>query len=188
MIDKIDFKGHLTIQALDKLGNIIDEWADNNMIMENARVNMSELISGMNTGHYINKIVFGTEGNKTGDYLTPKDETDGFVKERTQLFSEESGGFYYTINFGSTGVNGDFTLVSEDDSSTGESSNVNVVQSASNVTYTIDLPGLNGNNTGTVVYTEAALYAGTQIFSMKCFKGKIKDDSVQLRVVWTLKF
>lgn len=188
MIDKINFKGHLTIQAIDKSGNIIDQWADNNMIMENARINMAELISGMSTGNYINKIVLGTEGNKTGDYLTPKDETDGFVKERTQLFSEESGGYHYAINFSSTGSNGNFTLLSEDDSSTGESSVINVVQTNSDVTYTIDLPGLNGNNTGTVVYTEAALYAGTQIFSMKCFKGKIKDESVQLRVVWKLMF
>src|SRR5574344_1277533 len=122
MVDKINFKGHLTIQALDKAGNVIDQWADNNMIMESARINMANIIAGMNAGNYINKLVIGTEGHN-GDYLTPKTELEGFVNTRTELFSQENGSYFYTVEFENTnGVNGDMTIVHEDDTTVDSSS------------------------------------------------------------------
>lgn len=188
MVDKINFKGHLTIQALDKAGNVIDQWADNNMIMEKARINMANFIAGMTAGNYINKIVIGTKGHN-GDYLTPKTELEGFVSSRTKLFSEELASYFYTVKFKNTnGVNGNLTLVSEDDTGTGESSAISCVVTGSEVVYTFDIPGLNANGTGTTVFTEAALYSNNNIFSMKCFKGKIKDNSVALRIIWKLMF
>jgi len=185
MTDNIQkFKGHLTIETVDKDGNVVDRWADNNMIMNTARTNMARLISGMNTGQYINKLVLGTEGHQGSDYLLVKTADDGFVKERTELFSEESGSFTYPITFESTGISGDFNLISEPDAD--ETSTINVVQNDTDVIYTIEIPNENGNDGDTVVYTEAALYADDLIFSMKTFKGKIKDDSVTLRVIWKI--
>lgn len=187
MVDKINFKGHLTIQALDKAGNVIDQWADNNLIMETARINMANAIAGMNSGNYINKLVIGTKGHNA-DYLIPKTEAEGFVNTRTQLFSQEDGSYFYTVEFANTnGVNGNLTLVQEDDT-TGESSVVNCVVTGSDILYTFDIPGTNANGPGTTVFTEAALYSGNNIFSMKCFKGKIKDDSVALRIIWKIMF
>ena len=188
MVDKINFKGHLTIQALDKAGNVIDQWADNNLIMETARINMANIIAGMHSGNYINKLVLGTQGHN-GDYLIPKTDTEGFVNTRTQLFSQEDSSYFYTVKFENTnGINGNLTLVQEDDTTTGESSSVNCVVNGTDITYTFDIPGLNANGVGTAVFTEAALYAEDEIFSMKCFKGKIKESSVALRIIWKIMF
>jgi len=39
-----------------------------------------------------------------------------------------------------------------------------------------------------MVYTECAFYTGTNIFSMRTFKGKIKDDTVSLKITWKILF
>lgn len=87
MFDNIDFKGHFTIQAIDKDGCVIDQWEDDNMIMADARITMSELFSNLNTSTFINKITIGTMGHVGDSILIPKGKDDGFVKERARLFS-----------------------------------------------------------------------------------------------------
>ena len=106
----------------------------------------------------------------------------------SELFSEEISSYNYPIVFTNPGTsNGVCAVVSEPDSGTA-STTINLKYLNNNIKYTIEIPELAANNTGIVVFTEAALYAGDNIFSMKCFPGKIKDSTVSLRVIWTIIF
>ena len=96
-MEKIDFKGHFTCQELDKNYNILDEYSENNLIMASARESMSEIFAKKTSSKGIQKIVFGTFGYKDDNLTTPKTETEGYVKERTRLFSE-------TIDLGDVSV------------------------------------------------------------------------------------
>ncbi len=99
MEDTLNFKGHFKIQAIDHAGNVIDQWQDDNMIMESARTSMSEMFANLSSSTFINKIVLGTLGHVGDSILIPKGKDEGFVKERTRLFSETLTG---TVNVGQT--------------------------------------------------------------------------------------
>jgi hypothetical protein len=88
MQDTLNFKGHFKIQAIDQNNNVVDEWMDDNMIMESARTTMSELFANLQDSTFINKVTIGTMGHVGNSILVPKGKDDGFVKERTRLFSE----------------------------------------------------------------------------------------------------
>lgn len=178
-------KGHFTIQSLDKDGNVLDEYKEDNLIMDTARTIMAERLSNIVAKTTIDKIVIGTEGHKTGDILTPKDSSDGFVSSRTQLFSEESADYNYSIGFTVPGTtSGAGTSIIEADSG----SSMTILQAGNEVTYAVDFATTAANDGGTATFTEAALYAGTDIFSMKTFKAKVKDASVTLRIIWKIIF
>ena len=176
-------EGHLIIECLDSDKNVIDRYENKNLIMYTSRVTMAEMICGLGTADPIDKFVLGTEGHVTGDYLKPRAEADGFISTRTELFSEELRSFNYPIEFTNPGVSqGPCTIISEPSSG----SSVSLLHTGTSVQYTIEIPELAANNTGIVVFTEAALYAGENIFSMKCFPGKIKDKTVSLKIVWKI--
>lgn len=182
------FKGHLRIELIDKNGKIVDLFDDPNMIMDTARQNMAQAMSGSTAFSPINKVVLATEGHGT-DILTPKTGDDGFIKERTELFGETSNTYSYNIEFTPpvTG-SGVCTIVAEDDVNETPSE---ITQTLTNydTTYLINIPIASANSPeGAVIYTEAALYAGSKIFSMKTFKGKIKDDSVSIRITWKISY
>lgn len=101
MEDTVKFKGHFQIQAIDAFNGmaVIDEWSDSNMIMESARTSMSEIFANLNTSTWINKITLGTSGHVGDSILIPKGKDNGFVKERTRLFSESLPG---NVNVGDT--------------------------------------------------------------------------------------
>lgn len=86
MKELINFKGYFKIQMLDKNNCVLDEYEDKNLIMETARQSMSEIFSSINQSS-ISKVVLGTLGHN-GDIVIPKEEEDGFNKNRTRLFSE----------------------------------------------------------------------------------------------------
>lgn len=90
MQDNITFKGHFQIQALDAQNNmtILDEYVDDNMIMESARTTMSELFANLSSSTFINNFRIGTLGHVGDSIITPKGKDDGFVKERDRMFSE----------------------------------------------------------------------------------------------------
>ena len=310
MQDNVYFKGHFTVQTIDKQSQtIIDEYVDNNMIMEAARTSMSKIFAQIATQKSISKLVLGTYGHAftttvDTNIVNPKSSENGFIKERDRLFSQyielndtalsvsikendlirytgtqnataTQNAFYIwiaeaaqsinirTTNFADTtkwkamGTTKPFTYTLEFDlpgttltapvnnlkeyglieyttwnaqtsylqdayvlysgvyyislSSSGnvgkepgvtanwqnywrqvdffDSGSVATVgQTGSSVTFTFDINSAAGNNNGNVVYTEAALYAGTNIFAMKTFKAKVKDDSVLLRIIWTITF
>lgn len=176
--------GHIIIECLDSNKNVIDRFENKNLIMNTARITLSSILCDIGTAEPISKFVLGTEGHITGDYLTPKTELQGFVSTRTELFSEELSAYNYPIVFTNPGTAvGNCTIISEPDS--GSTVKLNYV--GTDVQYVIEIPEVSANNTGVVVFTEAALYAGTNIFSMKCFPGKIKDNTVSLKITWTIK-
>jgi hypothetical protein len=176
--------GHIVLECIGKDG-LVDRYEQDNLIMDAARIAVAPAIAGVSNTAPMNKFVIGTEGHVTGDYLTPKTELEGFISSRTELFSEELSSFIYPIEFQVPGTSsGACTVISEPD--TGSTVNLNYM--GTDVTFTIEIPELSANNSGVVVFTEAALYAGDNIFSMKCFPGKIKDNTVSLKVIWTIKF
>lgn len=182
---KKPLNGHIIIECLDKSGTVIDRFEKHNLIMDTARTAIANLACSLGTSEPLNKFVLGTEGHITGDYLTPKGEAEGFISSRTELFSEEISSYTYPIEFSNPGTaSGACTIISEPDTG----STVELEYLNNNIKYTIEIPELSANNTGIVVFTEAALYAGDNIFSMKCFPGKIKDTTVSLRVIWTILF
>jgi hypothetical protein len=88
MKDNINFKGHFKIQAIDESNNVIDEWEDNNMIMESARYSMAEMFANLNSSTFINQFKIGSLGHVGDNIILPKGTNEGFVKERTRMFSE----------------------------------------------------------------------------------------------------
>jgi len=252
--DKVNFTGHFKIQSIDKRGHVIDEWQEQNMIMEDARETMSEIFGNMDTNTFIEKLVLGTEGHASGDIATEKTSSEGFVKERDRLFSEPlagtvntndilsdirlndyvyaepdtaTNGYYryvaatttnytvtdadltntsiwiyegvtapylYNITFELPGTKNNIITgdgannIVEDDAASG--STVKILQSGTSLSFFIDIAtgAANSQDSGTSIFTEAALYANSRIFSMKTFKAKIKDTSVLLRIEWVITF
>jgi len=214
--DKIDFYGVFSFKSLDKDGQVLDEYSEKNLIMDSARTNMAQLIGGVTSGststagYEINQFVLGTRGHvgtnildyqKVGETDTSKPAGDqSFDSSRTDLFSEAiSGAVNYRIPFVGTG-DSDITV-----SGTGTRYNANTAVGAAEggntirrvvsnrtVTYTITIPAQNANSGDTVdpvvAYTEAALYAGSEIFSMKTFPARVKEDTVKFEITWSIIF
>lgn len=185
MNDTYKLKGHLTIESYDKFGNLLEKYENHNLIMDAARIAMAQMTAGLSNSSEINKFVLGTAGHIGGDYLNPKTEAEGFVGTRTQLFSEETLGYTYPIAFDTPGTpTGVCPIVSEPDTG----SSITIAYTDKSVEYTINITEVAANNSGVTVFTEAALYSGSNIFSMKCFPGKIKDNTVSLKIVWKILF
>lgn len=80
--------GKFKLEVINALTmEVVDVEADNNMIMVGARTVMSRLFAGIQSASLPDRFVIGTQGHYEGSILTPKDSTQGFVKERNTLFS-----------------------------------------------------------------------------------------------------
>lgn len=204
--DGIDLKGHFSIISTKRDGSTV-EYRDDNLIMDGARENMAKLIGGVNTldaGLQINKFVIGVRGHKLDNILDYKKVgSDGFDSTRTMMFSEEFKDEYYTIPFDVRGG----LIVDTDDEENGiisdkcfNSKTPNIMETCSvkrtvsgrTCTYEITIGENSGNasasNTSIIAYTEASLYAGDDIFSMKTFPARVKEDSVQFKIIWSIIF
>lgn len=109
-MELINFKGHFKIQEVDvATGNVIDEWEEDNLIMDNARASVAKMFANLNTTPvpFVNKFRIGTLGHNHGtnphdvgaNLLTAKTSVEGFVKERDRMFSQHVG-----ITSGSTTI------------------------------------------------------------------------------------
>lgn len=210
--DNIDFYGVFNFKSIDAEGNILDEYNEKNLIMDAARNNMAQLVGGVTTGGdtsaglAINKFVLGTLGHVGTDILDAQQvgESDiskpasdrTFDSQRSKIFSEAiSGAVNYRIGFDATGGN-DVTLTAsgqryEANSQVGSSEPGNTVRrvvSGRTVTYTVTIPVDNANSDVPLAYTEAALYAGGEIFSMKTFPARIKENTVKFEISWSIIF
>lgn len=203
--DKIDFMGKFMIKAYNKDGTV-EVYEEKNLIMDTARTNMAQLIGGVDTGSTaigqpINRFVIGTLGHVGTDILDYKQVGEnGFDSTRTELFSEElSGNFNYRIDFDPTGGT-DVTVNSTGSMYDGDTllrtdPTFNVVQrivADRTVTYKVTIPAENANSEDmqnpAITYTEAALYASDEIFSMKCFPCRVKEETVKLEIIWSIIF
>jgi hypothetical protein len=177
--------GYFKIECIDKNGNVVDTFEQKNLIMDKARETFANMLAGISGTPVIDRFVLGTEGHITGDLLSPKTEVNGFTSDRSMLFSEATGSeginfesLYFTV----TGTSTD-EVVCDDNLST-----VKTSVAGTDVIYEINVHNDSANATGTAAFTECAFYCGSEIFSMRTFKGKIKDDSVSLRITWKILF
>lgn len=207
--DDVKIQGIFSIYSIDKNGNVIDKYEEKNLIMDRARQNMAQLIGNVTTdaslGQPINKFVIGTLGHVGTDILNYKRVGEnGFTSTRTSLFSEEnSSALNYLIEFSVAGGT-DVTVQADGKRRKGltveatESAVKNTIRrivggdQGRTVTYEITIPAENGNSgdpaNPVVAYTEAALYAGNDIFSMKTFPARVKENTVELKIVWSIIF
>lgn len=210
-----EVKGHFKLEMLDKDGNVVDSYEDNNLVVNDARAAMCALIGGKKGAVSINSLVLGTRGHNTKDdnILMPKPVgQDGYDENRQQLFSEEDGNaFYYTIlwnpnalespngqiiNFDTDKV--DFVAKGNKKSQTGlegdaENAKIPVTIDllGTTVQYTFLIPEIYANGSdgkSTVAYTEAGLKCQDKLFSIKCFAAKVKETSVAMRIIWRIIF
>lgn len=197
LVDKVNFVGHFSIKAFKKDGTF-EEYSEKNLIVEGARTAMAESIAGVGTS-VINKFVLGTEGHVGNDILNNrKVGENGFDATRTNLFSEQSNSTFYTINFdvsGPAASEEDSTaigaLVLNGSSQGNDLTRNTIIRTVTNntVTYNVTVPVECGNATGSLIaYTEAALYAGSRMFSMKTFPARVKEDTVRFEITWSIIF
>lgn len=210
--DNIDFYGVFNFKSLDENDNVLDEYTEKNLIMDSARNNMAQLIGGVTSGngasigYAINRFVIGTKGHVGNDILDFQQvgETDTskpvghqtFDGARQSLFSEAIvGAPNYRITLDPTGDN-DITVTAdgqryEGSNSVGAPETGNTVRrlvSGRTVTYTVTIPVDNANAATPLAYTEAALYAGSEIFSMKTFPARVKENTVKFEISWSIIF
>ena len=57
-----------------------------------------------------------------------------------------------------------------------------------NLTFVINIPTGAGNDTNPIPFTEAALYSGSNIFSMKTYQTRVKTNTVKFVITWTITF
>jgi hypothetical protein len=200
--DKIDFQGHFSVKAFKKDGSV-EVYEDKNLIMDTARSNMAELVGGFTNGEPIDKFVLGNKGHKGTDILDYKKvgDTDGFVSTRAALYAEigdnaDNGkdNFVYEIRFDAKSNTASTTVAAQGtikDAGDNEACEVRRVVTSRTCTYTITIPDYAGNKAAAgdvVAYTEAALYAGDDIFSMKTFPARVKEDTVKFEITWAIIF
>jgi hypothetical protein len=202
--DTVEMKGHFSVQVFKKDGTI-ETYEEKNLIMDKARSNMAELVGGYNHGKPIDKFVLGNKGHVGTDILDYKlvGENNEFVSSRTRLFAQDPGydnsnsvdSFAYAINFdvkssGASALDNSAAGSIEGDSAT-QNCTVSRVVSDRSCTYVITIPDYAGNKVGegaVIAYTEAALYAGVDIFSMKTFPARVKEDTVKFVITWSIIF
>jgi len=202
--DKVDFQGHFSVKVFKKDGSV-EVYEEKNLIMDRARSNMAELVGGYSEGVAINKFVLGNKGHNGKDILDYKKvgANDEFVSTRTKLFAQDpdydsandKDSFVYEIDFN---VESDTASVTDSaavgkvaGSSDTQTCEVKRVVADRTCTYTITIPDNAGNKDGegaVVAYTEAALYAGDDIFSMKTFPARVKEDTVKFEITWSIIF
>lgn len=214
--DKIDFYGVFSFKSLDAEGKVLDEYTEKNLIMDAARTNMAQLIGGVTSGtsttagYAINQFVLGTKGHvgtnildyqKVGETDTSKPAGDqSFDSTRTDLFSQAiAGSTNYRMPFTPSG-DSDITVASSGTRYTANTAataaetgnTIRRVVSNRTVTYTITIPAANANSgdpvNPVVAYTEAGLYAGDELFSMKTFPARVKEDTVSFEITWSIIF
>lgn len=204
-----DVYGVFNIKSYNAEGEVIDDYTDNNLIVYTARAVMAG-----NIGDYltpvaitpINSFVMGTRGHRAENILDTVlvGETQPglgiFNPERSSLFSEESNEYNYKISFnpqgGKTVTRGNLTGTLRQGSTTIRTDDAtnSVVREVTGIrdnelryTITIETPNANVQGQATP-YTEAALYAGDNLFAMKTFPARVKENTVKFVITWSIIF
>ena len=209
MVVNPDVYGVFNIKMFDKDDNIIDDYTDNNLIVYTARAVMAG-----NIGDYqstvaitpINAFVLGTRGHRNENILDTVlvGETQPglgvFNPERSSLFSEESNEYNYKISFnpqgGKTVTRGNLpgtlrqgtsTVRTDDATNTVVREITGIRDNELRYMFTIETPNANVPGQPTP-YTEAALYAGDNLFAMKTFPARVKENTVKFVITWSIIF
>jgi hypothetical protein len=204
LADTINFIGDFTISEYNAKDELLASYSDKNLIMDAARKNMAELIAGLANGKVINRFILGTRGHVGTDLLVPKEVggsyTEGnFDSSRLKLYSEEApaGTPYWYVDFTPNPLGGNSTISNVFNTVNGLETitdvNVSIGVAGKETTYTVTIPVSSANKTtGPVAYTEAGLVSvsggDVDLFSMKCFPARVKEDTVKLIIVWKIIF
>lgn len=198
-------EGFFKIEYLDKDRNVLFTHEQQNMIMEKSKESVASATAGIvPQTDYINKFVLGNAGHEENNFLIAK----SFPFTRTRLFAEDRNSIsdkIYPIIFDPLSIAGDYyapvTGEDEDNLVKATPSTVRVkIISNSTIEYTFEIPDANANGTGVEAWTEAALHTKTgevintnpitsgNIFAMRTFPAKIKENTSLFRITWKIVF
>lgn len=197
VLDTIKVRGEFAITLIKEDGTT-EKYEEKNLIMDLARETMAELLGGYSDGKIINKFVLGTKGN-VGDNILQyiRVGENGFDTTRTKLFSEEdSSAQYFTLTFNPSSSSSDTTVTGNgimrgQSSSDAQQCEIERTVSGRVLTMTFKIPKEAANDPSgdnPIAYTEAAMYCGDKIFSMKTFPARVKEASVSMEIVWSIIF
>ena len=211
-------EGYFILKQFDKNGNLIDTYEDNNKIMVDSKKVMRDAMRGLvanpeptvQPNIHINTFVLGTQGHQD-NLLVPKN----FTYDEPDLFCVQAlNGKAYPITFDSTGNIIDEGYDEDLPGSRVEASSV-TINNASEVDneaieYIFKIPITNANDNGQpIAYTEAALYTNLNqiipnlganpgdpltitdygdLFAMRTFAAKIKDNATSFEITWRIIF
>lgn len=211
-VDEVNgVRGHLKIQIFDKYDNLVNEYQENNLVMDLAR-NSMQYLAGNVTGKTepINQLRLGTRGVQGTQYaeaILPG--STGYHPEMTSLFQEDSdtskGGYVYICSFDVEGPESQtFTSLpdkmlrygTEVQGYSDISSGTMMTRTVNDrvITFEVTIPRSQGITPGQggdpvhMPYSEAALYCGDRIFSMKTFPQKFKDEDSKIILTWSIIF
>jgi len=207
-------EGFFKLECLDKEGNIIDSFEQQNMIMQKSKATVANSTMGQYPQQdFINKIVLGDGGSDNGNLLVGRD----FSFTRINLFAEQNVGETFTILFNPLGRAGNGTAPTLAEFYTGDITapgtstvDINIINN-STIQYVFDISpgsGNSGGGNGVKPWTEAALYTrrddnvdystdsetigspakNGNIFAMRTFPAKIKDATTTFRITWEIVF
>ena len=128
-------------------------------------------------------------------YRAPNDyETVALTDEELMTWTEVEAPYTYELEFALTGV--DSTMY-DNLCTSGRNDIVKAEQKDTSVIFTFYIDMDNGNgqhgksddyDVPTTLFNEAGLYVNDRLFAMRTFPSKTKDESVKLRVIWTITF
>lgn len=204
-------RGILKIRSFDENNNLIEEFEDNNLIMNEAREAMQYMQGNVSVSGVFNPINgikvgnFGTLSinDSAGNPRQPGLGTDDYSPSRNKLFQEESmsqQAFCFHQFF--SNVSGDQGQMLQSDShkmfqgsqelQSYNTQNCRMTRSVQDrvITFDIDISGGQANNPNgdDINYSEVALMQGDKIFSMKTFQPKAKNSQTKLIITWSIIF
>jgi len=214
-MDKFDLiKGYFKIEYLDKDGNVLEYYEDNNKIMVPSKLTMRDAMY-RNMDPYskpigINCLILGTEGHSPDNILLPKD----FPNNLTDIYSVTNNTKHYPIVFDKqTIVDEGFSPTLPNSRNSDTNLEINTIKEGENyiIEYRFVIPQDNANDGGNpIIYTEAGLYSSLNqkiqdlgvnpgdpltvysygtLFSMKTFPGnQTKDDTSEIKLTWRIIF
>lgn len=201
-------KGYMKIEAYDENDNLVDSSESYNLVMNLQRESMAlmqgNVTTGSRTNHQIDSFRIGTTGHITAQEPKPPGTgTNEYNPDMTRMFSESQNEYNFRLDFGNNiqgQANQTFYMF-------GETYKGDVLQSSNEteqcsmkrevqdrvISFEITIPRGQANPQSAsgiqnVGYSEAQLYCGDRIFSMKTFPQKFKDSSVKLVISWQIIF
>lgn len=198
-------EGFFKIEYLDNNENVLYTYEQKNMIMSKSKASVANSTLGTTPQiDYINKIVLGNAGHETSNLLVNK----SFAYTRTRLFAEDRSNIndrIYPIIFDPLSIAGDFSIpvTGEDETNVVKATPSTVsakIVDNSTIEYVFSIPEANANGTGVAAWTEAALYTkrgeilntnpivSGNIFAMRTFPAKVKENTSVFRITWRIVF
>lgn len=133
-------------------------------------------------------IIYRYNGKNADNYIISAENISvDFTKYDTAPYT-------YELNFHLPRTN---TFGEDESFADGTTDVAQVVQTDTSVTFTFIISMENGNNqhvnepgytVPTTLFNEAGLYVNDRLFSIKTFSSRVKDESIKLRIIWTITF